>query len=340
MVQPDDRYARQRVLEEIGTEGQEKLLSSSVLIVGMGALGSLQAELLVRAGVGRVRIADRDVPEQVNLHRQFLFDEDDVAAGLPKAEAAARKLGRINPTVRLESHAVDVSPRNIESLIADMDLVLDGTDNIETRYLINDACIRQGTPWIYGGVIGTTGMSMNILPGETACLRCLFAEPPPMGALPTCETEGVLNSAPTLIGAVQVTEAVKRLVGTRPLETRLLMVDLWKGEFRFVDPVRDPDCPCCGNRRFDFLEGKKGSWATVLCGRNAVQIAPADEMQVSLENLQTQLAKVGNAVFNGFLLVFEVDAFTLLIFPDGRTIVKGTADPGQARSLVAKYVGC
>jgi molybdopterin/thiamine biosynthesis adenylyltransferase len=241
----NQRYAKQILLKDLGAEGQQKLAGASVLIVGCGALGSVQSQLLVRAGVGRVRIVDRDVPEIGNLHRQILFDEDDVQARSPKADVAARRLARVNSSVILDARVMEVTAGNIDALVSDMDLVLDATDNFETRYLINDACVRSRKPWIYGGVIATSGMSMTIVPGRGPCLRCLFPEPPEPGTVPTIRTEGVLATAPVTVAALEVTEAIKLLCGAQPREG-LLMLDVWTGSFQSVPVLRDENCPACG----------------------------------------------------------------------------------------------
>jgi len=248
----EPRYARQLVLDEIGPEGQRRLAAGSVLVAGCGALGGNQAQLLVRAGVGRVRIVDRDVPEPSNLPRQVLFDEDDVAAGRPKAEVAAERLRRVNRAAAIEERVVAIGAGNAEELIADVELVLDATDNFPTRYILNDACVKHGVPWIYGGIVGTSGMCLVVLPGRGPCLRCLFPDPPAGPGLPTPATEGILNTVPALIAAVQVTEAIKLLCGEPPA-TDLLLVDAWQRTFRSVPVERDPACPCCGRDRFDFL---------------------------------------------------------------------------------------
>ena len=339
MANMNDRYARQRVLPEIGSEGQEQLLNASIVVIGCGALGSVQAQLLARAGVGRIRIVDRDLLEMNNLQRQVIFDEEDVAAGLPKAEAAVRKLRKINSTIEIEGLVEDVTPRNIEELITDVDLVLDGTDNIETRYLINDACVKHRKPWIYGGVIGTTGMVMTILPDEGPCIRCLFPETPPPGSLPTCDTVGVLNTTPAMVASIQVTEAIKLIVGNGVREYRLLNIDLWTGSYRYVPVQKNENCPCCGEGRYDFLNAKEVSWTTTLCGRNAVQISPARAVTLSLDDLSKRLAQAGKVSYNGLLLQFQVSDHELVIFPNGRTIVKGTTDEAVAKSLYAKYLG-
>lgn len=239
------RYAKQILLKELGSAGQKKLADAAVLIVGCGALGSVQAQLLVRAGIGRVRIVDRDVPELDNLHRQILFDEDDVEARSPKAEVAGRKLPRANSTVVVDARVLEVTADNIDELAADVDLVLDATDNFQTRYVINDACVRRKKPWVYGGVIATSGMTMTIIPGRGPCLRCLFPRPPDDGTVPTMETEGVLGTAPVTVAALEVTEAIKLLAGAPPREG-LLMIDVWTGSFQTVPVLRDENCPACG----------------------------------------------------------------------------------------------
>ena len=335
----DDRYSRQRVLSQIGSEGQEMLLRTSILVIGCGALGSVQAQLLARAGVGRLLIIDRDVLEENNLQRQLLYDEEDVTRGYPKAEAACRKLRKINSTIEIEGLVKDVTPKNIEGLLDGIDLVLDGTDNFETRYLINDSCVKRGTPWIYGGAIAATGMVMAIDPDSGPCLRCLFATPPPPGSLPTCDTMGVLNTTTTCVASVQVTEAIKLIVGKEKVAHQLLTMDLWANSFRAVSVNKSADCPCCGQGRYDYLDAKEVAWTVVLCGRNAIQITPAQPTSLSLDTLRHRLNHAGKAYFNGLLLQFEIGEHLLTIFPDGRTIIKGTTDEAVAKGLYAKYVG-
>ena len=336
----DERYTRQTRLVEVGTEGQRRLLESAVLVAGCGALGSHLANTLTRAGIGRLRIVDRDVLELNNLQRQVLFDEDDVAASLPKAEAATRRLRRINSSVAIEALVCDLGPRNIERLVSDVDLVVDGTDNLETRYLINDACVKVGKPWIYGGVIGTSGMSMVIVPGSGPCLRCLFPDPPPPGTLPTCETTGILGTLPATIAAIEATQALRVLLGT-PSAGRLISVNLWQLSFQEVAVQRDESCPTCAARRFDFLAARETAWVTVLCGRDAIQIAPAREAHLSLETLSQSLASLGSVSFNGLLLRFipAGGEHELILFPDGRAMIRGTTDEAVARTLYARYVG-
>jgi molybdopterin-synthase adenylyltransferase len=252
MTHGEDRYARHRVIPEIGDAGQEKISAATALIVGCGALGSIQSQLLVRAGVGRVRIADNDVAERVNLQRQILFDEDDIAAKRPKAEIAARKLARVNPEVDIEGIVSRVTAENIESLISGVDIIIDACDNFATRYLINDASVKNKVPWIYGGVIGTTGMCLPVVPGQGPCMRCVFPLPPEPGSTPTGVEAGILSSAPAAVGAIQCAFALHLLVEGRLEDYSLAMLDLWNGSLRTVDVARDLNCPACGLGRYEF----------------------------------------------------------------------------------------
>ncbi|MFH2005115.1 MAG: ThiF family adenylyltransferase [bacterium] len=253
----DERYSRQLLLRMVGPSGQRRLGQSTALVVGCGALGSRQAELLTRAGMGSLRIVDRDVVELSNLPRQTLFDEADVAAGRPKAEAAARHLPRINSDVRIDARVLDVTAANVAELLADVDVVLDATDNFETRYLLNDICVQRNVPWIYGGVVEASGMTMAILPGETPCLRCIFPDPPTPGSVPTTGTIGILNTLPALIAARQVTEALKVLLDPGAVNRRLVQLDLWDNDIRQLTVAREPRCPTCVERRFEFLDGSR-----------------------------------------------------------------------------------
>lgn len=338
----EERYARQILLAKLGLGGQERLRASTAVVVGCGALGTHQAELLGRAGIGTLRVADRDVVERVNLHRQVLFTEEDVAAGLPKAEAVARHIRGINPDVLVEPHVVDVRPFNVERLVRGADVVLDATDNFESRYLLNDVCVKLGIPWIYGGVIETQGMALAILPGEGPCLRCLFPDPPPPGSMATCDTVGIFPTLPAVIAARQVTEAVKCLVDRAAVSLDLIQLDLWENTFRSLKVVREPGCPCCDRGRFEFLAVEATAWVTTLCGRSAVQISPAREAPLDLPRLVAALGPVGQVTDNGLLVRFrpaEAPMQELLIFPDGRVVVKGTTDEALARSLHARFLG-
>jgi molybdopterin/thiamine biosynthesis adenylyltransferase len=338
-----DRYSRQARFWGIGAEGQARLAAGRVLVVGCGALGSAAIDLLARSGVGHLLVVDRDFVELSNLQRQLLYDEADAAAGTPKAVAAAQAVGRINAGVEVEAVVADVTPDNVEALVARSDVVVDGTDNLETRYLLNDACVKAGIPWVYGGAVGSTGMSMTILPGETACFRCLFPTPPPAGSMETCETAGVLASSVLTVAAMQWTEAVKLLVGDREhLNRGLTAFDVWTNDHLQAEGVpRRPDCPCCGERRFEYLEARVTSRTAVLCGRDAVQVSPGRAVRLDLGVLALKLAGTGTGTVtsNDYLLRAVVDGHEMTVFADGRAIIKGTDDLAVARSLYARYVG-
>jgi adenylyltransferase/sulfurtransferase len=327
----------------IGEEGQQRLLRSRVLLCGCGALGSVLANTLVRAGVGHLRIVDRDFLELNNLQRQVLYDEEDVAAGLPKAVAAQAKLRRINSQVDIEAVVADVDHTNIAGLLQDVDLVLDGTDNFETRFLLNDAAVKFTVPWVYGGCIGAEGQTMTILPGDTPCLRCLMQDPPPAGSLPTCDSAGILGSIVNVIASIQACEGIKILSGHREAISRSLQVfELWDNRIRQVqlDSLKESlVCPACRGTEFPWLEGRRGSHTAVLCGRNAVQLSYPDRQPISLEALALKLKGLGRITRNRFLLRFEVDQYVITVFPDGRAIVAGTDDIAEARTVHAKYIG-
>lgn len=336
--QDRERYSRQILFAGIGERGQQRLLASRVAIAGCGALGSFQAEALARAGAGRLLLIDRDYVERSNLQRQSLYEESDAEDGLPKAVAAARRLRRINSGIEITPVVADLTPSNIGEILEGADLILDGTDNFETRYLINDFSARQGVPWIYGGAVASYGISMAVLPGTTACLKCLYPEPP-SGAQPTCETAGVLNTVPALIASIQTSEALKILTGHLEAVSRLVTtVNVWTGVIRQTDqPPPNPDCMTCGRRRFIHLEGAERAPIS-LCGRNAVQIHERSK-PLDLEALTRRLAQLGQVRSNEFALRFVVPPYEMTIFPDGRAIIKGTTDAGLARSLYARYVG-
>lgn len=335
----ENRYSRHALLEEFGSGGQERISRSSVLVVGGGALGSTLSMLLARAGVGRLTVVDRDVLELSNLQRQTLYDEQDLASGLPKAQAAARKLGAMNSEIQVNGLAADFTPRNAERLVADADVVADGTDNFETRYLINDACVKLGKPWIYGGVIGTTGMFMSVVPGTGPCLRCVFPQPPAPGTFPTCDTVGVLNTVPAIIASLEATEVFKILLGAEVSAGRLVTLDAWTLRWHEVSAVRSPDCPTCGKGRYEFLDAEQTSWTTALCGRNAVQITPAEGPGIDLEELGRRLSGVARVSVKGAVLHFEVEGHEIVVFPDGRALVKGLSDEARAKALYTRYVG-
>ncbi len=345
---PLERYSRQMRVPGIGKVGQERIMASRVTLCGVGALGTVLANTLVRAGVGHVRVVDRDFVEPSNLQRQVLFDESDVTDNLPKSEAAATKLRRINSSVTIEPVVADINRGNIEELCQDADLILDGTDNFEVRYLINDVSIKHGKPWVYGGAVGTEGMSMTVLPGETPCLQCVFEKSPGPGDVGTCETSGVLAPIVGVVASFQAAEALKILAGKREAINRdLYCINLWDNTSRWVKIARlagrKGKCPCCALRRFEWLDGEHGTQTTSLCGRNAVQVTPRGGMKLDLGELRKQLEASGPVSANRYLLKFSTDEgggnYEFTVFPDGRAIIKGTDDADRARTLYAKYVG-
>jgi molybdopterin-synthase adenylyltransferase len=345
-----DRYSRQRAFAKVGPQGQEHLAGARVLIAGCGALGTHVADHLVRAGVGFVRIVDRDFIELHNLQRQSLFDEQDVAEGLPKAEAAARRLRGINSAVQIEAVVSDINPGTVLSLSGDVDLVVDGTDNFETRYLLNEAAVKLDKPWIYGGAIGSEGIVLVVRPGKTPCLRCVFDEAPAPGTTPTCETAGILGPTAAVTAALESVEAIKLLCGkAQEASSGLTTFDLWPAKpqpsFRTLRSARNPACPTCVRFEYPSLTGKAGAHATSLCGRNSVHIAPAAPAGLDLGELEARLAQWGTVVRSKFMLRVTLtgpstqEALGLTIFPDGRLIVSGTSDFAKARSLYAQYIG-
>jgi molybdopterin-synthase adenylyltransferase len=340
---PLDRYVRQMRYPPIGESGQRSLLASRVLICGCGALGSVLANTLARAGVGHLRIVDRDFLEMNNLQRQVLYDEEDVAAGIPKAIAAEAKLRRINSQIEIEAIVADLDHTRIISLLNGVDMIVDGTDNFETRFLLNDAAIKLGIPWVYGGCIGAEGQTMTIVPGETPCLRCLMSEAPPPGTTPTCDVAGILGPIVNVIASWEACEAIKILSGHREAVSRTLTVfELWDNRIRQIglDSLKDSaDCPACRNREFPWLEGKRGSHTAVLCGRNAVQLSFPERGKLSLELLARQLEGVGNVTRNRFLLRLAIDKYVVTVFPDSRAIIHRTDDIAEARTVYAKYIG-
>jgi adenylyltransferase/sulfurtransferase len=337
----NDRYSRQILFREIGEDGQQRLLASRVLLVGCGALGASHAEMLARAGVGTLRIVDRDFVEFTNLQRQTLYKEQDAIDRLPKAIAAKRRIAEINSEIVVEEHVADVNNSNIESLIDGCDLVIDGTDNFQVRYLVNDACVKHNTPWIYGAAVSSYGTTMTVIPGETPCLRCVFEEMPDAGSAPTCDTAGVIMPIISSIAAVQVAEAIKSLTGNRnALHRSLTQIDVWQNDWRKIKLAGpNPDCIACGKRQFEFLDADSQEFAAVLCGRDAVQIAPPNATKIDLKALAEKLTPLGDVRVNEYLLRFSHNGTELTVFTDGRAIIKGTDDISAARSLYAKFVG-
>lgn len=337
------RYVRQEILGQVGRAGQERLAAAHVGLVGAGALGSTIADLLVRAGIGALTLIDRDYVELHNLQRQSLYSEADVEAHLPKAVAAAQRLAGINGQVTVRPIVADVNGVNVESLLADCTILIDGTDNFESRYLINDLAVKTGRPWVYGGVLATYGMTTTIVPNETACLRCVFPETPDAGSIPTCETAGVLGPAVHVISALQASEAIKLALGQLDRVNRqLVSIDVWSMEMTRV-PTGGPrgDCPTCAERRFDFLDRATPNLETSLCGHDAVQVMVTPPVRIDLESLAERLRPIGDVLVNRFLVRFTDPATgnELTVFPDGRAIVKGVTEPAVARAVYDRYVG-
>ena len=337
-ISPKERYSRQILFAPIGEKGQRHLRSASVALVGCGATGSVLASLLVRAGVGKLRIIDRDYVEFSNLQRQIIFEEADAEQSLPKAIAAMRRLSRANSDVIIEPYVADLIAGNAGELIGGMDLILDGSDNFSTRYLLNDFAVQHDTPWIYSGAVGSYAVTCNIVPGRTACLTCMFPEPP-SGQLETCDTAGIVNSAAALVASIAATEAIKLLTGAQAaLRTTLLSTDVWSGHRSEVRPSRRPDCRTCVHREFTFLS-EPGRSPVTMCGRNSVQIHPAAQT-MDFPLLETRLRLHGSVRHNEFVLKFWREPYEITLFRDGRAIIKGTTDHGLARSLYARFIGC
>lgn len=340
-----DRYHKQTLFAGIGEAGQRRLRASRVTLIGCGALGSVIAETLSRAGVGFLRIVDRDFVELSNLQRQVLFDEADVADRLPKAVAAARKLAAINHEVNLDPHVLDVTPANVLELIADTDLILDGTDNFEIRYLLNDAAIETSRPWIHAGCVGSHGQMMSILPGQTPCLRCVMPDIPAPGTGETCDTAGVIGPAVQIMASLQCVDAFKILTGqTEQIAPALTVVDVWQGTWRKIDLsglLDSSQCPCCRGAERLWLSGTVGTRTSVLCGRNSVQVSPGAPAGWTLPEIASRLRIQGDVRQTPFLLIFRPaeSSCEMTLFPDGRAIITGTKDVSEAKTLYARYLG-
>lgn len=332
-----DRYSRQVRFRKIGAEGQQKLGYGSVVIIGAGGLGCTIATMLVRAGVGKVRIIDRDIIEYHNLHRQILYTEQDVRNHLPKAIAAEQHLKKVNSSVVVQGIVADVNYSNIEKLISGADIVLDGLDNPETRFIINDASLKLKIPWIYGSAVSAIGQTMNIIPGQTPCLRCLFPNVPPKGVLPTCDTAGVIGPAPAITASLQSTEAIKILLGAPEVNRDLIVFDLWEGAFHRFQIARRPDCPACQGK-YDFLTPQMGIRTTVLCGQNSVQVQDPANPGINLTDLAKRLLEKGKVELNGETLRFSINDHNIVIFADGRMLLRNSLDESLARELYVKYI--
>jgi adenylyltransferase/sulfurtransferase len=335
----EDRYSRQVLFDGIGRAGQERLASSRVCIIGCGALGTIHAQTLSRAGVGHIRLVDRDFVEISNLQRQILFEEGD--EGLPKAVAAARRIQRINSEVEAEPMIKDVNFENVEQIISGSDLVLDGTDNFEARFLINDACAKLNIPWIYGAAVGSEGTTMTIIPGRGPCLRCLIPQIPEPGSGLTCDTAGVIMPIISAIGSIQAAEAIKLLTGQLDkLHRSIIHMDVWDFRLTRID-ISDVDrsgCRTC-NGQYDFLLGRNRQQVAVLCGRDAVQVIGSGPGEVDLARLAERLSRLGQVTLNDYLLRFKVEGYEITVFRDARSIIRGTSDPMVARNLYARYIG-
>ena len=334
----NDRYSRQILFRGVGAEGQRRLAEARVAVVGCGATGSAVASLLARSGVGAIRIIDRDYVEPSNLQRQTLFDETDARESLPKAVAAARRIAAFNSQIVVEPQVADLTPDNVEVLLEGAGLILDGTDNFETRYLVNDFAVKQGVPWIYAAAVGSYGVTLNVVPGTTACLACVFPESP-HGTFETCETAGILNSAVNLVASIEATEAIKLLVGAmEKMRRTLLSFDVWTNERVEVQAAKPrAGCRACGEHDFVHLAGE-GRPHITLCGRNSVQIHERHR-PVDFGEMNERLKPHGVVRHNDFVLKFWHEPYEMTVFPDGRAIIKGTTDTGVARSLYARYVG-
>ncbi|MHA7964596.1 ThiF family adenylyltransferase [Paenibacillus sp. CAU 1782] len=338
------RYARQIRFGAIGNSGQSKLGASKVAIVGLGALGSVIAQHIVRSGVGYVRVIDRDYVDWTNLQRQMLYTEKDATDMMPKAEAAAERLRSINSTIQLEAHVSDVTASNVEELLGGVDLVVDGSDNFAIRYLINDFCVKHNIPWIYGGATGSNGMTMTVLPGKTPCYVCLFPSAPAPGTADTCETAGILSPVVDMIGSLQSMEAIKLLTGnTDALHGGLLQIDMWRNGWMpmAIAKARREDCPCCGKRKFPYLDNNDAApAAAALCGRQSVHLTPASPMELDLGAMADRLSSSGAVTLNRFLLKVELPGnLSFVLFRDGRAIIQGIEDLARARYIYAECLG-
>lgn len=334
-----NRYSRQTMFPGIGEEGQARLLESSMVVIGCGALGGNIATFLVRAGVGNVKIIDRDFIEIHNLQRQVLFDEDDIKDRLPKAVAAERHLRKINSTVKVQGIIADINYSNIERFCKGADVILDGLDNAETRYLINDVSLKLKIPWIYGGAIAANGMTMTIIPGETPCFRCISPSMPPPESTATCETAGIIGTMPAIIAAIQATEAMKIITARKEVNRDLVFIDVWRGVYDRIKAERRDNCLAC-NGVYEFLEKKFTEKVTSLCGQSrAVQVVDTRVKNADLDKLASKLEKeVSNITKSEYMLSFQAGDQEILVFPDGRAIIKNTIDESQAKELYRKYV--
>lgn len=331
----ENRYSRQILLPEIGPAGQKALGKSAAVVIGCGALGTHALSFLVRAGAGKVKVVDRDIVEESNLQRQALFCESDI--GRAKAKVAEERLRRTNSTIDITGEVADITFANVQSIVRGATVVIDATDNMDTRFVVNDACVKLGIPWIYAGAVGTTGMVMPVVP-DGPCLRCVFPSPPQPGELPTCDTVGIINTLPSAVASIEVTEAFKIMQGKEPRK-ELTFIDVWQGEIQRIRVGKNPECECCGKHNYEFLQAKRRKFVASLCGRNAVQIVPSRPLRGGLEPLNKKLSKLGKTEMVDGLLRFRTKGVELTVFPDGRTIVGGVTDLAKAKTIFSKYIG-
>jgi adenylyltransferase/sulfurtransferase len=335
------RYSRQIIFENIGEEGQQKLLDSAIAIIGLGALGTVSANNLTRAGVGRIKLIDRDYAELSNLQRQTLYDEDDVKAERPKAVAAHKHLSKVNSSILLEPVIADVNSSNIENLIRDCNLILDCTDNLESRLLLNEACDRLQIPWIYCGAVGSSCMTMNIIPGLTPCLLCFVGDSDNPENRQTCTSVGVLNMVTNIAASVQSAEAVKILLDSEEIRQTLFFMDVWNNSVEYQEIRRNPECPVCNKHRYRFLGRTAGSYATSICGRNEIQVVPSKMLNLDFECIAESLKKFGSVDYNAFMLKYsDSDGnIGIKLFKDGRAIIENAKDVNQAKAVYSEYIG-
>jgi molybdopterin-synthase adenylyltransferase len=333
-----NRYSRQTIFPEIGEAGQTRLKNSFAVVIGCGALGTVISTGLVRAGVGKVRIIDRDFIEIHNLQRQVLFNEDDIRNNVPKAIAAEKYLKKVNSEIEIEGIVSDVNFTNIEKFVSGANVILDGLDNFETRFLINDISLKLNIPWVYGGAIASKGMSFTVVPHKTACYRCLINDVTIGSSALTCDTAGVIGPTPGIVGNVQTAEALKILVGSDKFNRKLFSFDVWNNEYNQFKVFPRQDCPACQGH-YEFLDGKNTTRASNLCGQNAVQILPSQKTSLSFSELAARLSPLGEVSYSDFMLTFKTGPVELIVFPDARVIVKNTSDETQARGLYARYIG-
>lgn len=332
------RYHRQEIFYPIGREGQEKLRAGRVCVIGIGALGASVANMLAQAGVGYLRLIDRDIVELTNLQRQVLFTEEDAREQVPKAEAAREHIARMNAEIQVDARIVDVNPYNVENLIDGVDVVVDGLDNLETRYLLNEACHKHGVRYVYGGVVGSGGMVMNVLPGEGPCLECLLGPLPEEGTYDTCDTAGVISPITNIVASYEAAETMKLLVGSESVLHQAISVDAWDSYTDFFDVDQDPDCPVCGKHQYAHLERREKTYTASLCGHDAYQITPEDDGSFNYDAVIAALQAEGEVVRKKFFTTFRNDGADFKLFPDGRAIINGVPSGEEAQKIFARYI--